>query len=208
MKLKKLALCLLALPLVWACSSDNDNEDIAPEPTPAPKFFPLNINVEETPLVDASEGAANTGKFKAPITFLSTLEQFFLSYIYFDPDPTIEEEEDHFPNGKNWECSNDGNRWTAGNEGQYGWPRGAVETTTGGSNDIPVTWYAYTNGTIYMNIQNGQKNPYLNYSVEESSTAQHDLLVTKLTKTFNQYKSVGYNLNFTKSKSENGLILI
>ena len=55
MNLRKLALCLLALPFVWACSSDNDSEEIAPEPTPAPKFFPLNITVEENPLVDPSE---------------------------------------------------------------------------------------------------------------------------------------------------------
>lgn len=204
MNLRKLALCLLALPFVWACSSDNDSEEIAPEPTPAPKFFPLNITAEANPLVDPSEGSANTGKFRAPITFLDNLETFRLSYIYYDPDPPVEEGEtpNHYPNGTDWLCTKVGlGRWTCGEVGQYGWPDGAVATTSGGSNEIPVTWYAYTNGTIFMNIENGQKNPYLNYSVEESSTAQHDLLVTKLTKTFNQYDKQGLNLNFTKSEN-------
>lgn len=197
-----MVLCLLALPFVWACSSDNDSEEIAPEPTPAPKFFPLNITVEENPLVDPSEGSANTGKFRAPITFLDNLETFRLSYIYYDPDPNIEDDEVRYPYGTDWQCTKVGlGRWSAGDEGQYGWPPGAVATTSGGSNTIPVTWYAYTNGTINMNIGNGQKNPYLNYTVEEASTMQHDLLVTKLTKTFNDYSSAGMNLNFTISEN-------
>ena len=204
MNLRKLALCLLALPFVWACSSDNDSEEIAPEPTPAPKFFPLNITAEANPLVDPSEGSANTGKFRAPITFLDNLESFRLSYIYYDPDPPVDEEgtPNHYPNGTDWLCTKVGlGRWTCGEVGQYGWPDRAVATTSGGSNEIPVTWYAYTNGTINMNINDGQKDPYLYYSVEEASTLQHDLLVTKLTKTYNQYFSAGENLNFTKSEN-------
>lgn len=203
MNLRKLALCLLALPFVWACSSDNDSEEIAPEPTPAPKFFPLNITVEENPLVDPSEGSANTGKFRAPITFLNTLTGFNLSYIYKDEE--LEEVYGQYPYGTGWVCDNDGKgRWTCGDVGQYGWPENAAVTTTGGNSKIPVTWYAYTQGEIQMGTTSSpafEKNPYLNFSVEESSTKQHDLLVTKLTKTFDQYDKQGRNLNFTISEN-------
>lgn len=203
MNLRKLVLCLLALPFVWACSSDNDTEEIAPEPTPAPKFFPLNITVEENPLVDPSEGSANTGKFRAPITFLNTLTGFNLSYIYKDEE--LEEEYGQYPYGTGWVCDNDGKgRWTCGDGGQYGWPENAAVTTTGGNSNIPVTWYAYTQGEIKMGTPSSpafEKNPYLIFSVEESSTAQHDLLVTKLTKTFDQYDKQGRNLNFTISEN-------
>lgn len=189
MKLKELALCLLALPLVWACSSNDEFEEPIPEPTPTPKYYPLTIEVNENPLVDSTATSANTGRFKAPITYLNTLTGFNLSYIY----ATGEDADDGgqpYRYGTEWVSDNDGRgHWQVGNEGQYGWPGGAVSTTGGGNGDIEVTWYAYTEGAS-IQMDNYSKNPYLNYTVEEASTNQKDLLVSKNTYTWNNSHGV------------------
>ena len=189
MRHTKLALWLLTVPFIWACSSNDEFEEPIPEPTPTPKYYPLTIEVDENPLVDSTSTSANTGRFRAPITYLNTLTGFNLSYIYatgLDPD----EGEQPYQYGTEWVSDNDGRgHWKVGAEGQYGWPGGAVGTTGGGDSDTEVTWYAYTEGAS-IQMDNYSKNPYLSYTVEEASTNQKDLLVSKNTYTWNNSHGV------------------
>ena len=56
-------------------------------------------------------------------------------------------------------------KWKGGN-----WPGDAVEP------NYEVNWYAYTSGTFYR-TDDADKKPYIDFTVEESATKQHDLLV-------------------------------
>ncbi len=188
MRIPKLVLWMLLVPFVLACSSDKDFEDPipTPEPTPTPQFYPLSISVGENPLVEDAPASSNTGMFKAPITFLNTLKVFNLSYIY-----ETGEGDDGVPyaSGTTKEKpTNDGKgHWKNGDEGTIGWPNDA---SPGGDPTKRVTWYAYTDFRGDIVMSNYNKDPYLNFTVEEAVTDQKDLLIAKKTDTWNSCKGV------------------
>lgn len=188
MRIPKIVLWMLLVPFVLACSSDKDFEAPVPpsEPTPTPQFYPLSISVGENPLVDDAPSSSNTGMFKAPITFLNTLEVFKLSYIYETGEG---DDGEPYASGTTAEDPvNDGNgHWKNGEEGTIGWP---PDASPGGNDSIPVTWYAYANFTGNIVMSNDNKDPYLNFTVEEAATKQKDLLVAKKTDTWKSCKGV------------------
>ena len=195
MRILKLFLWMLLVPFVLACSSDNDFEDPVPtpNPTPTPQLYPLSISVGENPLVDDAPSSSNKGMLKAPITFLNTLVEFNLSYIY-----ETGEGDNPYASGTTAEKpKNDRNgHWKNGESGQLGWPDYA-SPAIGSDPTIPVTWYAYTEfrGNVVLdNLNNGNKDPYLNFTVEEAVTDQKDLLVAKKTDTWNNCKGVMFFL--------------
>ena len=188
MRILKLFLWMLLVPFVLACSSDNDFEDPVPtpNPTPTPQFYPLSISVGENPLVDDAPASSNTGMFKAPITFLGTLTVFNLSYIY-----ATGEGDDGVPyasgtTAQRPESDREGH-WKNGNGGELGWPNDASPAR---DPTLPVTWYAYTDFRGDIVMSNYNKDPYLNFTVDELVTDQKDLLVAKKTDTWNSCKGV------------------
>ena len=50
--------------------------------------------------------------------------------------------------------------------------------------DTPVTFYAYSNGTYY----DISGTPYINFTMDENASKQHDLLVAKNTVSYNDHQ--------------------
>ena len=192
MRILKFFFCVLAASCMLACSSDDENEEGAQTPTDkTPKYIPLNIEVTENPFTDTA--AAKTGKKKAPITFLSTLNTFNLYYMY---ENGLSEDEGEIPysfngdgygNGNAWIATHTNGKWNVGQEGQYGWPQDATHIDLG--DDVPVTWYAYANGNNNSNLRGMHTgDPYVNFTADETSTAQKDFLVSKRSLTHKEYE--------------------
>jgi len=194
----KFAFYILAFPFILSCSSDSGIEEAAEIPTEqpsGPKYLPLNIEVGETPMSDPSASGKSSVK-RAPITFLSDLSSFYLNYIYQE-----EEEGEIYYNysQKVWQANNDGEgHWKVGEDGLLGWPENAAATTSHPKNgNIPVTWYAYANYDVngsHEGFQVNDNDPYISFTVEESSTSQKDLLVSEKTDTWNHCKGNMYFL--------------
>jgi hypothetical protein len=131
-----------------------------------PKFYPMTIEVTENPMVQDGEGGGTT---RAAITTTPTFTGFNMSYVYSsgassDPIPATKSSE---------------GKWSSTSS----WPQTSDE----------VTWYAYTNGTFYQ-IEDANKLPYINFTVEEAAANQHDLLVATASGT---YSGTGGKLSFT-----------
>ncbi len=160
---------LLSLLLFAACSSDNDEQVQQPQPE---KSYPLTIEVTENPMTGDGENSSN----RAAITDISTLETFYLNYQYNSV---------YSGSGDKQSITNTSGTWSGGN-----WPSDVRE----GNPDVNVTWYAYTDGTFNWSDE-GPKEAYINFAVEESATLQKDLLVAKVTgKTWNNCSG---HLSFT-----------
>lgn len=104
---------------------------------------------------------------RAAITTGSTLTSFYMSYLY-----------DTSKTGDVSMAAKDDKGWSV----IGGWPDTDEKTT--------VNWYAYSNGDFQAN----GGNPYLDFTVEENSSAQKDLLVATTSDTWAHSK--GY-LTFT-----------
>lgn len=143
----------------------NDDNDIIDNGQEQP--LPLTITVNENPL-HAPDAPAQAPATRTAVTTTSSLNEFTLDYQYFRGDELMH---------GNISATKDGSgNWSAGN-----WP------DAGG--DTEVNWYAHTGGTIV-----NQTVPYLNFTVEELSTQQKDLLVATAAGTKN---ATGGNLSFT-----------
>lgn len=175
----KLIFVLLTSLALGACSNSDDDELTSQQP----KFYPMTIEVTENPMVQDGEGGGTT---RAAITTNSSLDKFYMSYVYGS------------------EASSDPITATKGSEGKWSstslWPNTSDE----------VTWYAYTDGT-FNQTEDANKLPYINFTVEEAAANQHDLLVAtaigtssgtsgKLTFTFDHACSA---LRFYVKKSPN-----
>ena len=83
---------LLCLALFAACSSEDDGQvaqDSSQEQKQPQKTYPLSIEVAENPMVQEGEGGSSR---RAPITTGSSLETFYMNYVYGDEpssDPII-----------------------------------------------------------------------------------------------------------------------
>lgn len=153
------------LGLLLLAACANDDE---PTGQQVQNTYPLTIEVTETPMTGEEMGSS-----RAAITTISTLTTFYLNYQY------------NSVYGDKQSITNASGTWSGGS-----WPSDAGE----GHSDVNVTWYAYTDGTFNWPNE-GPKNPYVRFTVEELATNQKDLLVAKLTdKTWN---NCGGNLNFT-----------
>ena len=192
MRILKFFFCVLAASCMLACSSDDENEEGAQTPADkTSKYLPINIEVAENPYTETA--AAKTGKQKAPITFLSTLNTFNLYYMY---ENGLSEDDGEIPysyngdgngNGSAWIATHEKGKWNVGAEGQYGWPQDATQLDLG--EDVDVTWYAYANGNDNSNLHGMHTgSPYVNFTADELSTAQKDFLVSKLTLTHKEYE--------------------
>lgn len=161
-------LCLLlCLGLFAACSSDDD------EQTPSKKTYPLTIEVAENPLVNEGGEPVAT---KATITTTSSLNKFYMSYMYAGGESSEKETATKDVIDGKWKNS-------AGAE--LGWPSVAT--------DVTVNWYAYTGGTFYR-TDDADKKPYIDFTDEEYAFGQHDLLVATASGT---YSGTGGKLSFT-----------
>lgn len=158
----KLIFVLLTSLALGACSNSDDDELTSQQP----KFYPMTIEVTENPMVQDGEGGGTT---RAAITTNSSLDKFYMSYVYGS------------------EASSDPITATKGSEGKWSstgsWP---------GTSD-EVTWYAYTDGT-FNQTKDANKLPYINFTVEEAAASQHDLLVATASGT---YSGTGGKLSFT-----------
>ena len=158
----KLIFVLLTSLALGACSNSDDDELTSQQP----KFYPMTIEVTENPMVQDGEGGGTT---RAAITTNSSLDKFYMSYVYGS------------------EASSDPITATKGSEGKWSstgsWP---------GTSD-EVTWYAYTDGT-FNQTEDANKLPYINFTVEEAAANQHDLLVATASGT---NSGTGGKLSFT-----------
>lgn len=158
----KLIIVLLTSLALGACSNSDDDELTSQQP----KFYPMTIEVTENPMVQDGEGGGTT---RATITTNSSLDKFYMSYVYGS------------------EASSVPITATKGSEGKWSstgsWP---------GTSD-EVTWYAYTNGT-FNQTEDANKFPYINFTVEEAAASQHDLLVATASGT---NSGTGGKLSFT-----------
>ena len=158
----KLIFVLLTSLALGACSNSDDDELTSQQP----KFYPMTIEVTENPMVQDGEGGGTT---RAAITTNSSLDKFYMSYVYGS------------------EASSDPITATKGSEGKWSstgsWPNTSDE----------VTWYAYTDGT-FNQTEDANKLPYINFTVEEAAASQHDLLVATASGT---YSGTGGKLSFT-----------
>lgn len=158
----KLIFVLLTSLALGACSNSDDDELTSQQP----KSYPMTIEVTENPMVQDGEGGGTT---RAAITTNSSLDKFYMSYVYGS------------------EASSDPITATKDSEGKWSggsWPYDAV------SSNAEVTWYAYTGGTF--NLNGG--TPYINFTVDENATTQKDLLVATASGT---YSGTGGKLSFT-----------
>ena len=158
----KLIIVLLTSLALGACSNSDDDELTSQQP----KFYPMTIEVAENPMIQDGEGGGTT---RAAITTNSSLDKFYMSYVYGS------------------EASSDPITATKGSEGKWSstgsWPYTSDE----------VTWYAYTDGT-FNQTEDANKLPYINFTVEEAAASQHDLLVATASGT---YIGTGGKLSFT-----------
>ena len=165
---------LFCLALFSACSSDNDEPGAEQQPTQQPaqeKRYPLTIDVTENPMiVDGDNGGT-----RAAITTISSLENFTMSYMYYNSKSGTYSSSEN----ETYSATHASGKWTSDNN----WPNDAV------GNDWNVTWYAYTDGTF--NSNNG--SPYISFSDEEAAMHQKDLLVAKKV---DKYSNCGGHLFF------------
>lgn len=170
MKYKSLFLSIPLLCLV-SCSSNDDIEEVEK----APKR-PIRVEVSEIPMIDSLAG--NTGVKRAPITTVSSLEEFYMNYYY----------EGDFSTSYLWthEIQKPGGVWVwAPQIGTAAWPQGA-------GNDDPVPFYAYAvadwgqqqeEGTCYLDDDDMVK---LDFSMDQNSGETKDLLVSKCVSSYSQ----------------------
>lgn len=149
---------------VALAACSNDDNDIIDNGQEQP--LPLTITVNETPLHNPN-APAQVPATRTAVTTTSTLTAFTLDYQYYIEDELIY--------GKN-SVTKEGGKWSAGT-----WPTEADESTT-------VNWFAHTDGEI----PSGEN--YLNFTVDELSTDQKDLLVATASGT---KASTGGQLSFT-----------
>ena len=155
----KTSMVLLGLALFAACSNDSDEQSQQP---PQKTTYPLTIEVTENPLIQ--DGAEGSNSNRAAITTNSTLSSFKLNYAFNSTCST----EDPVTATKDTE-----GKWTS--EGS--WP----DIGESSWEDVQVTWYAKTGGTLYLD----GSNPYISFSVEEASSNQSDLLVATARGSYN-----------------------
>ena len=180
MKVYHFLICSLFLLGFTACSSDNDMEEETSVPEQKTKYLPMSIEIGEKPLVDPN--AQKSSMKRAPISYLSDLNSFYLIYNYGEGGTNYDSSVSNFGV---WEATKkqgiDG-KWECGSGGNYGWPDIDLNKQ--------VTWYAFGNFNFNHGI-NGVSNDdglCLDFEVEESSTAQSDLLVAKTQDTYNHKK--------------------
>lgn len=157
----KLIFVLLTSLALGACSNSDDDELTSQQP----KFYPMTIEVTENPMVQDGEGGGTT---RAAITTNSSLDKFYMSYVYGSAASSEPIKATKDGDGK-WKS--DGS-WPTSDE---------------------VTWYAYTYGT-FIQTEDANKLPYINFTVEEAAANQHDLLVATASGTYN---GTGGKLSFT-----------
>lgn len=160
---------LMLLALLAGCSNDSDEPE-PPQPENPKQSFPLTIEVAENPMI--IDGAENDKSTRAAITTSSSLEKFYMSYVFANTQSTTIETATITTEGK----------WTGGT-----WPNAAA------TNDDMVDWYAYTGGT-FGRTEDAEKKPYINFVVEEAADHQHDLLVATAA---NKYSLCSGYLRFT-----------
>lgn len=150
---------------VAACSNDDDNTVVNSKEQP----LPLNITVSEKPLHNP-DAPAQAPATRAAVTTTPTLSAFTLDYQY------MRGEELTLLHGSNSASKDGSGHWSAGT-----WPDAGDYTE--------VHWYAHTDGTFIT-----QSNPYINFTVEEQTNNQKDLLVATASGTKD---GTGGNLSFT-----------
>lgn len=197
MKFNRFFIISFAFMGLMACSSNNDIEEDTPTKVEK-KFLPITIEATEVPLIDPS--VSNSNMKKAPISFLTDLNSFYLLYQYevdggesgtnYDISApgcgswlATKKKEDNVPIHGQWVCGEDG-QYSDG--GQYGWP--------GIDLDQMVTWYAFANFNFDANYNSiiNDNGLCLDFKVDESSTNQSDLLVAKQADYYNHLNGYLY----------------
>ena len=149
---------------VAACSNDDNNTVVNSKEQP----LPLNITVSEKPLHNP-DAPAQAPATRSEVTTTPTLSAFKLDYQYMRGE--------ELQHGYNNATKDGSGHWSAGT-----WPNDA-------GNDTEVNWYAHTDGTFVP-----QSDPYINFTVDEQTNYQKDLLVATASGT---KTGTGGNLSFT-----------
>lgn len=159
----KLIFVLLTSLALGACSNSDDDELTSQQP----KFYPMTIEVTENPMVQDGEGGGTT---RAAITTNSSLDKFYMSYVYSSgasSDPIVATKDSE-------------GKWSSTSS----WPVGG---------NTVVSWYASTDDQ-FKQTEDANKLPYINFTVEEAAANQHDLLVATAS---GSYNGTGGKLSFT-----------
>jgi len=163
--MKQTKIWMFTLAALSLTACSNDDDDIASNGQQ--QLLPLAIIVTENPLLNP-DAPSQVQSTRAAVTTTTTLTAFTLDYQY--------ERSEELQTGSNAATKDGSGNWSAGL-----WPSGADQ--------YMVDWYAHTDGTFMS-----QTNPYINFTVEELSTNQKDLLVATASGT---KAATGGNLSFT-----------
>lgn len=166
----KLALAAIATITLWGCSSDDENDEVAPAPRP------LVFQVTETPMENPDAPAAT----RTAETTTATFSSFYYNYIYEGGSLSSS------PVSATKIASNGKWLW----QSTEGWPNSSQGT--------PVTFYAYSNVDISENnvYKDNDGKVKLSFEVDETSSQQKDLLVASTTKSWNECKGT-LSFNFS-----------
>lgn len=180
MKQQRLFMIALVAATLGACSSE-DNEPVpqqpaTQQPSTQPEARPLTITVSETPFINPDDQSGSRGT-RAAITTTSTLTAFKMNYVYTSGSRAT----NGYEGTINVTRVSD-NSWSIG-DGSTGWP----DIDDDNSDNIEVTWYAYSNATSFI-MGATASDDYIGFTVDNSPADQHDLLVAKTSATWNNCK--------------------
>ena len=164
---KPVLLTFVVIALIGCGSESNEGDYLNLRPvTQVPRL--LSIEVEECPLI-GPEASTSLLATKAAITTTSTLTDFNLDYIYGTTP---------------YQGSTSA---TKNAEGQW------ISPGTWPYSDDVVKWYASSQGNFYL-TDDDDKEPYIQFAIDELSSAQEDLLVATAS---GSYVATGGKLSFT-----------
>lgn len=128
---------------------------------------PITVTVSEKPFTTPTSNAAPVRSTRAAITTTETFSAFSIDYVYGTA-----------PTGSRTATKTAGT-WTVDGS----WPDPEKE----------VNWYAHSDGEFNLNEDDNNK-PYVSFTVDENAEQQKDLLVSTLSKSYDECSG---HLNFT-----------
>lgn len=127
---------------------------------------PITVTVSEKPFATPDSNAAPVRSTRAAITTTETFSAFSIDYVYGTA-----------PSTGSCNATKAAGTWTVDGP----WPNPEKE----------VNWYAHSDGTFY---RDDKGSPYISFTVDENAAKQKDLLVSTLSKSYDECSG---HLNFT-----------
>ena len=129
---------------------------------------PITVTISEKPFTAPTSNAAAVRSTRAAITTTETFSAFSIDYVYGSA-----------PSRGSRTATKTAGTWTVGGS----WP----------DTENIVNWYAHSDGTFYLD-ENDNNKPYVSFTVDENAAQQKDLLVSTLSKSYDECSG---HLNFT-----------